>query len=429
MRNLLHRAIGRTVGLNSWYLCVEIFWATIYASAQTFNGAFAIRLGATNAEVSLLTSVPALTAVLISLPAGRFLQTRSEPRRWMLGSLLVARTGALLVVLVPWLHLGEWSQGAVLVALLIAWTIPLHFFNLAFIPFLSHAVAERNRATVFAARNALMGAVLAVFSFLFGVWLNRVAFPFNYQAMYLAGFVFALLSTYYLSKVEAREPAPIQVPGVRLPLRQALRHQITSIRAAMTEVPGFTQITINTFLHGVGVWGAAPLYLLYFVKDLGASEAWLGVFGAAGSLATIVGYLFWQRFILRRGEPLTLKLTIVSIGLYPLLAGLIPSLNVILLAAALNGFLVGGVGLSHFNTLLKLMPDGKKHEYLALYTVLLNVGAFICPLVAVALANRFGFAPVLIACGLSSIIGSTSFWFWPVVTAPAQERDLVPNSG
>lgn len=424
MRKLLHWALGKTVGDNTWYLCVEIFWATIYASAQSFNGAYAIRLGATNSEISLLSSVPALTAVLIMLPAGRFLQSRDRRKNWLLGSLLVARAGTLLFVMIPWLHLGSLSQGTLFVAVLVLWTIPAHFFNLGFIPFLSQAVSEQNRADAFATRNIISGGMISLFNFLFGIWLVRVPFPINYQAMFVLGFTLSLLSIYYLSKVNVSDVPRITVTHPTAPFWKSLTRQWSNFVSALSKVRGFTQIVINTFLHGIGLWFATPLYLLYFVRSLDASEAWLGVLGSIASLSTIFGYIFWRKIIARWGEPKTLQLTIVALGLYPLLVGSIPSLTAILFVAGLNGLIAPGVNLSHFNTFLKLIPEDKHHEYTALYLTLMNIGAFVCPILGVALANRLGFAPVLVACGLVSIIGSTSFWIWPVTKSGQSQEDL-----
>ena len=56
-----------------------------------------------------------------------------------------------------------------------------------------------------------------------------------------------------------------------------------------------------------------------------------------------------------------------------------------------------------------------RSEYTALYMAFVNIGIFIFPLLGVALADRFGLQPVLIGCGIFSILGSTSFWFRPVI--------------
>lgn len=413
VRNLLNRALGRYIDDNSWYLCVEIFWAAVYGSAQTFAGAYAIRLGATNAQVSLLTSIPALTAALVLLPAGQFLHSRERRKNWLLGALFIMRIGTLLYVLLPWVNPGSVSQGLLFVIIFCALTIPAHFFNLGFIPFLAQAIPDHHRADTFATRNALASAVTSTFSLLFGFWLGRVAFPGNYQLMYLFGFAIAMVSLYYLSKVHVTEtPHPAEAKAASSAGSSA-RQWLASLTIPW-QLPGITRIFVNTLLHSLGLWAAAPLYVLYYVRTLGATEAWLGTLGSVASLSAILGYVFWRRIINRQGEARVLQWTIVAVGLYPFLAGSIPSLPVILLAAGLNGLAAAGVGLSHFNVFLRLIPEAHRHNYTALYLTLLNVGAFVSPLISINLANLFGFAPVLIVCGLLSIIGSVSFWIWPV---------------
>jgi MFS family permease len=169
--------------------------------------------------------------------------------------------------------------------------------------------------------------------------------------------------------------------------------------------------------------------LLYFVRKLGASESWLGALGSITNLAAIFGYLFWQRVIRRWGELKTLQRTIVAMGLYPLLAGAIPSLTPILFAAGLNGIFTAGVNLTHLNTFLKSIPEDEGHNYTALHQTLMNIGAFICPLIGIFLADRLGFAPVLVGCGLLVIAGGSSFSIWPIRVLPQPGQAPDPATG
>ena len=102
-------------------------------------------------------------------------------------------------------------------------------------------------------------------------------------------------------------------------------------------------------------------------------------------------------------------------GAFPLLVGLTQNLTLILLASALNGLVTAGINLSHFNVFLKVIPEDKRTEFHAVYATLVNIGAFIFPLVGVALTNVVSFSPLLIGCGILSMVGSSSFWWWPVV--------------
>ncbi len=164
--------------------------------------------------------------------------------------------------------------------------------------------------------------------------------------------------------------------------------------------PDFWRLVMNTLAHGLGVWMIGPLYVLYFVRELGATEGWLGVNGMMANLTPIVGYYLWQRGVQRWGEKRVLKSTIVLVGLYPVLVGLTPTLSIILIWTALNGLITPGVTLGHFPMLLKICPADQRPLYIGIYTTIMNIGAFVMPLLGVWLADRIGIAPVLIAGGV-----------------------------
>jgi MFS family permease len=395
---------------SAFFLVVEVFFAAILGAAASFNGAYALRLGASNEDIGLLTSLPALLAVIISIPAGRFLQGRAHRKPWIAGSLLMHRAGFLLVALVPLLKLVGVNQGTVAVALLITISAPAHFFNVGWIPLLADVIPIERRAAVVAARNITANATTSVFVFLFGQWLNRMDFPVNYQAMYIFGFCASLLSQYFILKVAVPETPPNQ-PATPT---TTFKDQWEALRSALREQPDFQRLTTNTFLHGIGLWMASPLYILYYVRQLDASDAWIGLQGTVLTTATILGWLFWRRVIARTSEMPVLKWTIIFIGWIPILVGLLPNLTLILFVVALNGLLAPAVNLSHFNILLKITPAAERPVYTGLYITIVNIGAFISPLIGVWIADRTGLAPALIAFGVLSILGSSSFWWRPV---------------
>ena len=404
---------------NAFYLVVEIFWASILAAAASFNGAYAIRLGAENVEVGLLSSLPALLALVVSIPAGQFLQARARRKPWIVSALMINRIGYLLIALVPLMNFLGIPHGTMVVWIISLSSAGAHFFNVGFIPMLAEVTPEDRRATVFSARNIVYNASLSVCTLLFGLLLSRIEFPMNYQIMYAIGFAASIFSTYFLIKIDAPDATSMtKTQG----FSQAIKVQVKTLREAFSDHPEFIRITRNTFFYGIGLWLASPIYILYFVKSLNADDAWIGVQGTILSATTLIGYAFWRSLLKRWGEPAILKRIILTAGIYPILAGLLPSLNLILIVVAINGLLVPGINLSHFNTLLRVTPANNRPGYTALYITITNFGAFICPLIGVAIANWIGSGPALIIFGALSIIGSSSFWFSPV----QKERPVVP---
>ena len=105
-------------------------------------------------------------------------------------------------------------------------------------------------------------------------------------------------------------------------------------------MPGFARIFVNTFMFSIGLWAAGPLFLLYTVRDLGASEAWLGAYGAVGNLATIFGYLFWRRHHCPQGRAQGPQVRGAAHGPLPAAGGARRSLTLILVLAGLNGLVL-----------------------------------------------------------------------------------------
>jgi MFS family permease len=417
LERLFHIDLTRVDDRNTLFLCMEMFWVTMLSAGVNFNTAFAVRLGASNFHIGLLTSLPSLMAVLVSIPSGRILERKTNRKGWLFGSLILYRSGYLLLALVPFIKIPGLNPGLLAVMVLVLIGIPAHFFNVGWMSLLGEIVPEGRRAATFTARNVISLTGNSIFIFLYGMWLDRVKFPGNYQIMYLFGYILSFLSIYYLFRLDV---PPLKVTAVPPPIRGiSLWQRWVSFASDLRQHPAFMRIAVNTLLHGMGIWTASPLYVLYFVRDLGASDGWLGLQGTIASLATIAGFLFWRRQMRIWGESKTLKIAILGAGVLPLLVGLVSNLNFILVAVAINGLVAGGINLSHFNIFLKTCPEQRRTTYVALWITMMNIGACVGPLAGVALANHFGLAPVLTACGVVIILGSSSFLLWPVQVQPS----------
>jgi MFS family permease len=388
--------------------------------AGAFVAPFALRLGASNAQIGLLSSIPALLALLITLPSGQWLGRRTRRMPYVTWSLLIYRLGFLLVVLVPFLP-GE-ARGTILVWLIILFTAPAHFFNVGWQSMLADVVPELERARVFASRSVLSAIGLTGGLFVAGYWLEWISFPLNYQTLFLFGFLTSIVSVYYVARIRVPD-SEVVPPAVELPALPALWRG--SLRAFTTQ-PDFRRIVLNTLFYGLGLWMIGPLYVLYYVRVQGASEWWLGLNGTIGSLAPIVGNYIGRWLVMRYGENRVLKISICLVGIYPVLVGLSPNLTVVLFWTALNGLIVPSVNLSHFPQLLKICPAAERPLYLGIYSSIMNVGAFLMPLLGVAVADRVGITPLLIAGGVASIIGSTRFLWRPLETPDTLALRSIP---
>jgi MFS family permease len=424
LRSRLLGAKGRSpMERNIRYLYIEIFWAAIFSAVFAFNATYALRLGASNTMVGWLSSLPSLFAMFLMLPAARFLETKSNRGPWLYGGLFIGRIVFIGAVLIPWLFKSH--QAEILVWLFILRTVPVTFFNTGFSPMLADVIPERDRARVFANRNIILSGVTAIASLLAGKWLDAAsqvswaAFPMNYQVVYAVGTVGAVVSAFYVSKIKA--PPTKIIPREVHPraARPSIAQMAASLRTLWMENRGFMRtafgrITVNTLVFNLGAWLVMPLYTILFVKQLNATDGWIGLNSTLANLGVIAGYAVWQKVIHKLGDHRVLLLTVPLSASYAFLVSFFPNLTVILIWGILINLINPGVNLSHTNIFYKLCPEDRRASYMALYSSVMNVGAFVCPMVGVALADVMDIRWVLIIGGIIRLFGALMFHFWKV---------------
>ena len=397
---------------NAFYLSVEVIWAAVLIAAQSFFVPYAVRLGATNFEIGLFNSIPALLTIFLSIPVGKFLERQNNSLGWTLGGMTVNRLGFLFLALVPLVNHPNISKGTLVIIILIVLNLPDLLYKIGQWPFIMRLVPEDRRISVFTNRSLLTLIVTGVGVFLFGQWLNETQYPSNFQVMTILAVAVSQLSLLFWLKVKL----PEFETGI------TSNHAITSTtQSSTTEIfrlinfrTDYGRVILNQIFTYIGIWTATPLYVLYTVRDLGASDYWIGLQVTVNSFAAIIGWMLARRLTSKWGEPQALKRCSQLVTLYPFLMGISPTLTPILFASALNSIVSPIFSLSHNNNLLRAIPFGSEHNGIALYNTLFSIGGFICPIIGVSLAGIFGTRPMLIGSGIISLIGSLSFHIWPV---------------
>jgi len=399
----------QTIERNQRNLIIEVFWAGIFTGCVSFNAAYMIRLGGSNLLVSLLSSGAALINAVATLPFAAMLERRARRKPWIVGSLAVVRFGHLGLIAIPWLS-GFRPEAMAL--LLIVVNIPVALFVAGFLPMLADIIPIERRARVFAGRNTLIGATVMVSTVVLGWWLDHTPFPLNYQLLYALAVVSSTISTLYIARLTVPD-SPVIAPAPReslaaLPVRQLAAQQRP-----------FVNIVLNTLVFNLPFWMAAPLQPIYFVRVLGASDAWLGLWLGVLSGGTILGNQLWRRVIDRRGDSWALPRSTVLSAAYYLLIGTFPDLNLILLFTLVAGVVNPGIEISHLNTLLRICPADRRATYIGVFVTVMNIGFFLAPLAVAPLTDAIGAQALVIGIGALRLVGGLLFTLNPVrVPAP-----------
>src|SRR5262249_2859371 len=219
-----------------------------------------------------------------------------------LGQLVYGAT-AIAVFVVP-------AQALVPVVLLL-WavvTVPSTVGAVAFNVVMDGAAGPRGRFDLLSRRWSIMGLTTAITVAITGQLLDIVAFPTNFQIAFLVFSAAGLLSSWFSWRIEMPDHAPVaRATG-------SLMSRLRAYVALLRGYPRFILFVGRQFVMTFGIRFAAPLIPLWYIREAGASDAWIGIIGTCQSLALLAGYYGWRRVARRLSRHPRRILAIVTLG-------------------------------------------------------------------------------------------------------------------
>jgi len=397
---------------NFQLLYLDSFLSTFPGIAATFAGAFAVRLGATNTWIALMGSIPSLVIIIVSIPFGRILQKTSRKLSWVMSGTTLFRFCFIFAALAPWIHNSFITPGIYFVLIWVLKEIPTQFYNIGNVGMMIELIPENRRAAVFTNRNLIGSAVTIGGVFLAGQWLSRMPFPINYQTVFIVAAVVGFFSLF--TWLSMRFPPVVVKENLVDRGKTSIMSLITELVRIFKERPVFTQFMINIILLNIGIWTVGPLYILYTVRQLQASDAWVGLWATTSTACSLIGWLLVRCMIEMWGDSVTLRRLVLLLGIYPIAVGMTSSLTLILIYGGIMNLFGPGYLLGVNNSFYKVLPIEHRDESVAIYNTVTSIGPSIFPLVGVAMAGYFGFSPTFIVCGILAVLGALSFWIWRI---------------
>jgi MFS family permease len=152
----------------------------------------------------------------------------------------------------------------------------------------------------------------------------------------------------------------------------------------------------------VGTRFAVPLIPLYYVREVGAPDAWIGIIATGQSLALLVGYQLWRRVSIAYGGALVLLSTLLVNALYPAALSLADELILVAVLTAIAAVFSAGVDLALFDELMKRIPRQYGVTFTSIDTALVNGASILAPLAGATLATLLGIG---VALQIATLIG------------------------
>ena len=377
-------------------LYTETLWfGVLNGLVMTFVSVFALRLGATTGQMGWLAALPALVNVVWLIPAARIIERRRRRMPIMVVTGILQRAGYLVMAAMPFVFATGRVEALIVINTLIM--LPTGVINTAVTSIIPDLTTPERRGHVVRVRWLVLSAVATVAALLGGWFLDLLPSPLNYQVLLGLGATLSLFGMRYLRRI--REPSSVSErrsdePGQRYSLRRLRKSLIGFASHRM-----FIRFAVTSFVFYAGLYLPAALWSILRVRDLGASDSWIGIIAVTVNVSTIVGYFFWDKISARRGDRWLLRVGAFGVAAYALLTAFVPTIGWMIPTSILGGLAWSACNLALFRILLDVCPQERRPTYVALYTALLNIAAFAAPLVGTILSDWIGIRQAFIASG------------------------------
>jgi hypothetical protein len=375
------------------------------SAAAPFLPVFLTRLGASNLQVSLLTTMPALTGFLLSILIGQFLQTRRKIVPWFSAARLLvvlsyAFTG-IITFLLP--------QDQAIIGILAIWaiaTLPQTIVAIAFSVVMNAVAGPASRYELMTRRWSILGLTTSLTVIIAGQILDRVGFPINYQLVFMGLSLGGLISFYFSSHIDLPDAEQTLINKGQS-LFQSLKEYVSLIR----QQHPFMAFTARRFIFLTGTALAAPIFPLYYVRVVQASDAWIGIISTAQSALLILGYFFWSRQSRTHGSRLVLLCTTFAISLFPAMVALTQHVFLIAVFAGISGMFQAGLDLVFFDELMKTVPVEYSATFVSIAQSLQYLSSTASPILGSFMADQIGLGGALIVSAAIRLSGFFLFFF------------------
>jgi len=380
---------------NFRYVQIDGVGVSIANVAAPFLPVFLTRLGASNFQVGLLTSMPGVTGLILAILVGRFLQSRKNIVPWYSLSRLMVISCYALTGILTFVLPNEYTVLATLAIWAFA-TLPQTALAVAFSVVMNAVAGPEGRYALLSRRWAIFGLTTVVMTFFVTRTIDLMDFPINYAVMFLGLSLGGLVSYYFSRKITLPDQTRLTL-GPSSSVLESARNYFSLIRGA----PAFTSFALKRFVYFSALLLSQPIMPLFFVREVRATDSQIGMITMSMNLVMLMGYSLWTFMSRKYGGRFVLLATTCGMILYPALTAATPQVSYIIVYAAIAGLFQAGLDLVFFDELMKTVPPEYSATFVSLVHSMQYLAAIFAPLLGTWLADYIGLGGALwVSAGL-----------------------------
>ena len=352
------------------------------------NNLFAIRLGASDYELGLVTMLPQLIGTVVLIPGGIITDNMKNKRDMVTSALLAAACIYTIIGFVPVLDSRRLEAFLFLLALSSA---PMTIYNVSWQAFFSDAVHPNARNGVLALRSALAFLVGIAIILTSGTLLAHAETNIEkirlHQLFLWVASLLLVLQVSVLRKI----PGKTDDKDKKLSASQIIKAFADLIRNR--RFLGFVGVAMFFYLTWHIDW---TLYFIGETRYLGMNEAWLSYLNIGSAIVQFLTMGIWSRINSKHGVRFAIIFGSLGLAFCPI--GMIISTGlktgnaklIFLILNTLFNITMATTSLNIVQCLLQVIPEDNKTLNISVYTTLVTMSNGIMPMVGVAIYRKLG---------------------------------------
>jgi MFS family permease len=390
------RTFNRDTRLFLWMTVIN---GIIFSGWQLFFNIYMLQSGFTRDFLGIVNSLPALTGLLLGIPAGRLSDRIGRKRALFIGITLSGLS-----------YLGQVMFKQPFIIILMS-ALAGVFFMLIVVsaaPLMMKLSDANNRTLLFSLNYGLQtiaGAVGSLFAgqlpAFFGSLLHVGATSATaYQAVLVTTVLFGTTALIPLSMM--REPKAIQAtPEAGL--------QPSSLRLGLTRLT--VKLATPNFLIGMGAAILIPYMNVFFKDRFAISDSVLGLLFSLSSLFIGIGTLIGPRLTARLGGKIrTVAFTQLSSVVFMLMIGFVPSLWIAGFAFLMRAALMNMSAPLYSAFCMEQTPESQQGLTNSILNIAWQIGWSVGPYLSGVVQEQYGFTPLFISTTLLYLIAIAITW-------------------
>jgi MFS family permease len=380
--------------------------AIVDVAVVQFLAVYAIALGATDAEVGILSIATGLAGFLALVPGARIAELTNS-RRWvvLIGGGGLGRVAILVMAAAPSLVRAPHDAFYILVAALFVRSFVINASHGSWMSLLADIIPLDLRRFYVAQRMLAVTVAGAITAPLVGFGIRAIGGVDGYQIVLGLSFLIGIVAWYAYYRIEE----PPRLPASERP--KGSTRGMLGDRYFIRYLGALLLLNITTMIVG-------PFFLAYFIRDLGGSVSDVGLLATLEQVLAVGGQFVLGMWVTRFSSERLFKVTMFFPAVIPALWFVVGEPWQAAFPFAAGGLVWAVYNVAIFNLLMEYAPNASIPRYAAVQQTVILAASFIGPVIGTAVVAGWGIRTAMVI----SIVGRLAaafVMFIPIRWIPA----------